>query len=145
MVQLFVSTRPCRRSKHDFGLGDKPGPLDRRDHAYDLWNTDSYGFQESTDPIYKSIPFLLTSIGGLTTGVLLDNTWRTSFDFGKESPRTYTLLVRTAAHSTTTFFMDLMQKKCCLHTDGLRARLRFHPCGRLDSSNLGSVTFPGRG
>jgi alpha-glucosidase len=75
--------------EHYFGLGDKPGPLDRRDHAYDLWNTDSYGFQESTDPIYKSIPFFLTSIGGLTTGVLLDNTWRTSFDFGKESPDIY--------------------------------------------------------
>src|SRR5882757_10722267 len=43
--------------EHYFGLGDKPGPLDRRNHAYSMWNTDSYGFQESTDPIYKSIPF----------------------------------------------------------------------------------------
>lgn len=75
--------------EHYFGLGDKPGPLDRRNHAYNLWNTDSYGFQESTDPIYKSIPFFLTSLGGKTTGVLLDNTWRTSFDFGKESPAAY--------------------------------------------------------
>lgn len=75
--------------EHFFGLGDKPGPFDRRGHAYELWNTDSYGFQESTDPIYKSIPFFLTSLGGITTGVLLDNTWRTSFDFGKESPHAY--------------------------------------------------------
>jgi alpha-glucosidase len=75
--------------EHFFGLGDKPGPLDRRDHAYDLWNTDAYAFQESTDPIYKSIPFFLTSLAGMTTGVLFDNTWRTSFDFGKESPDAY--------------------------------------------------------
>jgi alpha-glucosidase len=75
--------------EHFFGLGDKPGPLDRRDHAYSFWNTDSYGFQESTDPIYKSIPFFLTSRRGITTGVLFDNTWRTSFDFGKESPNAY--------------------------------------------------------
>jgi alpha-glucosidase len=75
--------------EHFFGLGDKPGPLDRRDHAYNLWNTDSYGFQESTDPIYKAIPFFLTSVRGITTGVLFDNTWRTSFDFGKESPDAY--------------------------------------------------------
>jgi len=75
--------------EHYFGLGDKPGSLDRRDHAYSLWNTDSFGFQESTDPIYKSIPFFLTSRGGTTTGVLLDNTWRTSFDFGRESPDVY--------------------------------------------------------
>src|SRR6202000_468519 len=26
-------------NEHFFGLGDKPGPLDRRDHAYHLWNT----------------------------------------------------------------------------------------------------------
>ena len=75
--------------EHYFGLGDKPGSLDRRGHAYSLWNTDSFGFQESTDPIYKSIPFFLTSLGGTTTGVLLDNTWRTSFDFGRESPDAY--------------------------------------------------------
>src|ERR1700730_5876719 len=72
--------------EHYFGLGDKPGSLDRRNHAYSMWNTDSYGFQESTDPIYKSIPFFLTSLRGMTTGILFDNTWRTSFDFGKESP-----------------------------------------------------------
>jgi alpha-glucosidase len=77
------------KDEHYFGLGDKPGPLDRRDHAYSLWNTDSYGFQESTDPIYKSIPFFLTSQRGVTAGVLLDNTSRTSFDFGKESPDAY--------------------------------------------------------
>jgi alpha-glucosidase len=87
--QSFRVYKNMPPKEHYFGLGDKPGPLDRRDHAYDLWNTDSYGFQESTDPIYKSIPFFLTSNGGLTTGVLLDNTWRTSFDFGKECPDVY--------------------------------------------------------
>src|SRR5207302_10633774 len=38
--------------EHYFGLGDKPGPLDRRDQAFTLWNTDAYSFQESTDPLY---------------------------------------------------------------------------------------------
>ena len=70
--------------EHYFGLGDKTGPLDRRDGAFSLWNTDAYRFQESTDPIYKSIPFFMTYRAGLASGVLLDNTWRTSFDFGKE-------------------------------------------------------------
>ena len=40
--------------EHYFGLGDKTGPLDRRNQAFSLWNTDAYRFQESTDPIYKS-------------------------------------------------------------------------------------------
>jgi alpha-glucosidase len=75
--------------EHYFGLGDKTGPLDRRNHAYTMWNTDAYRFQESTDPLYKSIPFFMTYRAGIATGVFLDNTTRTSFDFGKESPSFY--------------------------------------------------------
>jgi alpha-glucosidase len=75
--------------EHYFGLGDKTGPFDRRDHAFTLWNTDAYRFQESTDPIYKSIPFFMTFRAGRSTGVLFDNTWRSSFDFGKTEPGVY--------------------------------------------------------
>jgi alpha-glucosidase len=75
--------------EHYFGLGDKTGALDRRNQAFSLWNTDAYRFQESTDPIYKSIPFFITFRAGHSTGVLLDNTWRSSFDFGKTEPGVY--------------------------------------------------------
>jgi len=69
--------------EHYFGLGDKVGPLDRRGQSFRLWNTDAFLFQESTDPIYKSIPFFLTMRHGKSAGFLLDNTWSTNFDFGK--------------------------------------------------------------
>ena len=69
--------------EHYFGLGDKVGALDRRGQAFRLWNTDAFRFQESTDPIYKSIPFFMTMRGGRSTGFFLDNTWSTSFDFGR--------------------------------------------------------------
>jgi alpha-glucosidase len=85
----FRVSKKMPLNEHYFGLGDKTGPLDRRDQAFSLWNTDSYRFQESTDPIYKSIPFFLTYRAGVTLGVLLDNTWRTSFDFGRELPDIY--------------------------------------------------------
>jgi alpha-glucosidase len=75
--------------EHYFGLGDKTGPLDRRNEAFTLWNTDAYRFQESTDPLYKSIPYFMTYRAGQSLGILLDNTWRTSFDFGKESAGIY--------------------------------------------------------
>ena len=74
---------------HFFGLGDKPGPLDRAGQAFTMWNTDSFGWQESTDPIYKSIPFFIDLRAGRALGVLFDNTWRTWFDFGKEDPKQY--------------------------------------------------------
>jgi alpha-glucosidase len=70
--------------EHYFGLGDKPGPLDRRNEAFTDWNTDAFGWQESTDPIYKSIPYFITFHKGVAAGIFLDNTWRTSFDFNKE-------------------------------------------------------------
>ena len=69
--------------EHYYGLGDKAGPLDRREHTYDMWNTDAYGWQESTDPLYKDIPFFLAMRHGVSYGVFLDNTWRSSFDFGR--------------------------------------------------------------
>ncbi len=74
---------------HFFGLGDKPGPLDRAGEAFVMWNTDHFGWQESTDPIYKDIPFFLNIRGGRALGVLFDNTWRTFFDFGREFEREY--------------------------------------------------------
>ena len=70
-------------AEHYFGLGDKVGPLDRRNRCFSLWNTDFFRFQESDDPIYKSIPFFITLNAGRSLGVLLDSTWRSNFDFGQ--------------------------------------------------------------
>jgi alpha-glucosidase len=66
-----------------FGLGDKTGPLLRNDQSFSLWNTDPGIYQESSDPIYKSIPFVIGLRGLSTFGLFLDNTHRSWFDFGK--------------------------------------------------------------
>ncbi|HEY3989233.1 MAG TPA: TIM-barrel domain-containing protein, partial [Acidobacteriaceae bacterium] len=79
----FRVTKVSPPDEHYFALGDKTGPLDRRNEAFTMWNTDSFGFQESTDPIYKSIPFVLTMNEGRAAGLFLDNTWRTSWEFNK--------------------------------------------------------------
>ena len=71
--------------EHYFGLGDKAGPIDHRDQAFTMWNTDAYGWREGTDPLYKSVPFLMGVRGGKAWGLFLDNTFRSSFDLGKES------------------------------------------------------------
>ena len=69
--------------EHYFGLGDKTGAFDHRGEAFRMWNTDAYAWQESTDPLYKSIPFYLSYRAGTSLGVLIDNTFPSSFDFGK--------------------------------------------------------------
>lgn len=70
--------------EHYFGLGDKTTPLDHREQAVTNWNTDAYQYQEGTDPMYKDIPFFIGLRAGRAYGIFLDNTWRSSFDFGKE-------------------------------------------------------------
>jgi alpha-glucosidase len=67
-----------------YGLGDKAGPMNRRDRAFTMWNTDAYAWRESTDPLYKTIPFFIGLRKGLAYGIFFDNTWRSNFDFGKE-------------------------------------------------------------
>ncbi|HZB87133.1 MAG TPA: TIM-barrel domain-containing protein [Terracidiphilus sp.] len=85
----FRLTEAMPADEHYFGLGDKTGPSDRRGRAFAMWNTDTYRFQEFTDPLYKDIPFFLSFRAGTATGTLLDNTWRSSFDFGKDYERAY--------------------------------------------------------
>jgi alpha-glucosidase len=67
-----------------YALGDKPGPMNRRNRAFTNWNTDEFGWQESSDPLYKTIPFFVGLRNGVAYGVFFDNTYRSSFDFGKE-------------------------------------------------------------
>jgi alpha-glucosidase len=69
-----------------YGLGDKAGPMDRRNRSFTNWNTDEFGWQESSDPLYKTIPFFIGLRKGMAYGLFFDNTYRSVFDFGKESP-----------------------------------------------------------
>src|SRR5713101_1943329 len=69
-----------------YGLGDKTGPMNRRNRAFTMWNSDVFGWSESTDPMYKAMTFFMGLRKGTAWGVFFDNTYRSSFDFGKESP-----------------------------------------------------------
>ena len=82
----FQITRRLPQDMHVFGLGEKAGPLDRRGRSFAMWNTDAYRYQESTDPLYKSIPFFIGFERGRAHGVFLDSSFRTSFEFGVRHP-----------------------------------------------------------
>lgn len=69
-----------------YGLGDKPGCLNKRGYAYENWNTDDPSpHVDSFKSLYKSIPFFVVLNEENCYGILADNTYRTEFDFGKES------------------------------------------------------------
>lgn len=67
-----------------FGLGEKPGYMDRRGRAYTMWNTDDTGpHNEAADSMYQSIPFMITWHEGRALGLLFDDPGRTRFDLGQ--------------------------------------------------------------
>ena len=66
-----------------FGLGDKVQGFDRRGHAFELWNTDAYGWKVDADPLYKSLPFWLCLRAGRAHAVYVDHPARASVDVGK--------------------------------------------------------------
>ena len=69
------------------GLGEKTGPLDRRGHGYQHWNTDAFAYSTGSDPLYCSIPFYIGVHEGGVYGVFLDNTHKTFFNFGASNNR----------------------------------------------------------
>jgi alpha-glucosidase len=80
----FTLSKALPLGVHIYGLGDKTGNFDRRGESFVDWNTDAWGFQRDTDPIYKSIPFYIAAGGpGGAYGLFLDNSWRICFDLFK--------------------------------------------------------------
>lgn len=70
-----------------YGLGEKPGYLDRRGRAYTMWNTDNTGpHNETQDAMYQSIPFVITWHEGRALGLLFDDPGKTHLDLGAEDP-----------------------------------------------------------
>lgn len=75
---------------HVYGFGEKAGRLDKRGWglggvSYAMWNSDTYGYDGSTDPLYASVPFFMVLRNGRAHGIFLDNTYRSFFDVGKQS------------------------------------------------------------
>lgn len=73
--------------EHFYGLGEKAAPLDRRRGAFTMWNSDTPGYGEGTDPLYQSIPFYLGWEDGRAYGLFYDNSFRSAFDFGHTQQR----------------------------------------------------------
>ena len=53
-----------RDDEHVYALGEKNGPLDKRGwklggYSFTMWNSDTFGYDSSTDPLYVSVPFYI--------------------------------------------------------------------------------------
>jgi len=68
-----------------YGFGEKAGALERRNTHMTMWNADIPAYNAGTDPLYQTIPFFYGLRDGRAYGIFFDNTYRSSFDMGKES------------------------------------------------------------
>jgi alpha-glucosidase len=73
-----------------YGLGEKNGPMNKRGwklggDSFTMWNSDTFGYDASTDPLYVSVPFALILRNGVAHGLFLDNTFRSNFDVGHQT------------------------------------------------------------
>lgn len=69
------------------GLGEKTGNLDRFGSAYTNWNTDNPRYGPQDDPLYVSIPFYIGMHHNKAYGILLDNSYKSLFNFGAGTDR----------------------------------------------------------
>ncbi|TCD13358.1 TIM-barrel domain-containing protein [Oricola cellulosilytica] len=69
-----------------YGLGEKAGPLERSGRRYEMRNLDALGYDaQTTDPLYKHIPFTLTRTETAGSYSLYYDTAATAwFDLGNE-------------------------------------------------------------
>jgi alpha-glucosidase len=73
-------------AEHFYGLGERAAHLDRRRSEFMMWNSDTPGYVEGTDPLYQSIPFYLGLDQGRAYGLFYDNSFKSTFDFGRPFP-----------------------------------------------------------
>ena len=74
-------------SESYYGLGEKAGNTDRYGKRYRMLNVDPMGYDaETTDPLYKHIPFYITrnKKTELSFGIFYDNMSKGIFDMGNE-------------------------------------------------------------
>lgn len=68
-----------------YGLGDKCGKLNKSGNSYRIETTDPMGYNaESTDPLYKHVPFFICENSVGSYGIFYDTSDTSYFDLGKE-------------------------------------------------------------
>jgi len=91
-----AATKSIGFEEHFYGLGEKAAHLDKRHDSYQMWSSDTPGYNLGTDPLYQSIPFYIglsmdsaydsSDWQGSAYGIFLDNSYRTHFDLSSNDP-----------------------------------------------------------
>jgi alpha-glucosidase len=77
-----TSYRQLTDDEKFIGLGEKTGPLNRREQSYVNWNSDVPGYGINADPLYSTMPFFMGIHTNSLFGIFFDNSYKSFFNFG---------------------------------------------------------------
>lgn len=127
--------------EHFYGLGEKAAPLDRRRGEFVMWNSDTPGYVEGTDPIYQSIPFYIGLEDGRAYGLFYDNSYRSEFDFG-HTQQAYTGYVADGGLLDYYFFAGPAMKQVVSRYTELTGRMPLPPLWALGNQQCRYSYYP---
>jgi alpha-glucosidase len=127
--------------EHFYGLGEKATRLDKRRGQFTMWNSDTPGYIEGTDPIYQAIPFYLGWQSGEAYGIFFDNSYRTHFDFGQSSQE-YAAFSADGGEMNYYFFWGPSMKKILGRYSELTGRMPLPPMWALGNQQCRWSYYP---
>ena len=83
----MTTYKSLQEGERFIGLGEKSKNLDKRGEAFVNWNTDAFAYNASTDPMYVSTPFYIGIHHKIPYGIFLDNSYKSTFNFGASNHR----------------------------------------------------------
>ncbi|MBN1135055.1 MAG: DUF4968 domain-containing protein [Anaerolineae bacterium] len=95
-------TRRLAEGEPVYGLGEKAFDLNLRGRSLEMWNTDPGSYPPGRDPLYHSIPFLVSLHNGQAYGLFFDNPGRAHLDLGRS--RSDLLSYRAGAGELCAYF-----------------------------------------
>lgn len=123
----IIARKVLQSGERFYGLGEKTGFLDKRGRKYTMWNTDVFEpHVESTDPLYVSVPFLLSLNAGRSYGIFFDNTYKTHFDLGFRNQQEYSFWAE-GGKMDYYFIMGPEIKEVLFHYTELTGRIPLPP------------------
>ncbi|HXB68665.1 MAG TPA: glycoside hydrolase family 31 protein, partial [Candidatus Acidoferrales bacterium] len=138
---LVAAAKKLGFEEHFYGLGEKAARLDKRRGEFTMWNSDTFGYQEGTDPVYQSIPFYIGWQHGAAYGIFFDNSYRTHFDFGA-SAQEYAAFSAEGGEMNYYFFQGPSIKKILARYADLTGHMPMPPMWALGNQQSRYSYYP---
>lgn len=107
---------PLNADARVYGFGDKVGPFDRRGRSFTLWTTgdsSTYGFDaQKSDPLYKSVPFMLVLEGERAHGLFIDNPSKAFVDVAAKDKKQFVYEAKRAPEWDVYLFAGPDPSRC---------------------------------